>query len=204
MENDGAGIFNIRSNMEEQFLPCESLRQCCEIENIKEEIPQLETPKACGYRNAEGLGYYSLSQQSESQFGEFPWTIAVLKKYKFEQNMLTVYMGGGSLIHPSIVLTTAHNLNNSNVNDLAVRAGEWNTQSEDEMLPHQERDVQGITYHREFTRHNLQNDIALLFLTKPFMLAPHINTICLPQSSYEYNGEKCFASGWGKDKVRNY
>jgi plasma kallikrein len=202
MDNDGAGIFNIRSNLDRNFLPCESLRKCCEIDNIKEEIPQFEIPKSCGYRNADGLGYYSFGKQKESQYGEFPWVTATLKRIKFGSSVTTLYMSAGSLIHPSIVLSTAHNLNNTNVNDLLIRAGEWNTQSTDEMFKHQERDVQSVTYHRDFKRINLHNDISIIFLEKPFKLAPHINTICLPQSSYEYSGEKCFASGWGKDEVR--
>lgn len=202
LENDGAGIFNIRSSLDEEFLPCESLRQCCEINNIKEETPKVESPKSCGYRNSHGLGYFSMGKNQESQFGEFPWAMAVLKKNYLGSTEIMMFMGGGSLIHPSVVLTTAHNLNNSKSYELAVRGGEWNTQSRDEMFPHQERDVAEIIYHQNFTRSNLQNDIALLFVSKPFELAPHLNTICFPQPNYKQTGGKCFVSGWGKDKVR--
>ena len=202
MESDGAGIFNIRSNFDENALTCDSLRKCCEIGNIKEEIPGLNMPDSCGYRNTNGLGYFSFGKQKESQYGEFPWTIAVLKRISSSTNMLSIYMGGGSLIHPQIVLTTAHNLNDTNPNNLFARGGEWNTQTTDEMLPHQERDVQGVTKHRDFTRKNLHNDIALIFLVKPFDLKPHINTICLPKTNYQLSNQKCVASGWGKDQVR--
>lgn len=202
LEEDGAKLFNIR--IENEALPCESLRTCCEIENIEEKIPDLKVAESCGLRNVDGLGYFSNTKQKESQYGEFPWTMAVLRKLPLDSSMIIMmYMGAGSLIHPSIVLTTSHNLNNTTPNDLAVRGGEWNTMSADEMFPHQDRDVQGVTYHREFNRKNLQNDIALLSLMKPFELAPHINTICLPQLNYKHDsGEKCIATGWGKDKVK--
>lgn len=154
----------------------------------------------CGYRNADGIGRFALVKHNESQYGEFPWMMAVMRTYKSGANLLSVYISGGSLIHPSIVLTTAHNLNSTDVNLLTVRGGEWNTQTTDEMLKHVVRNVQGISYHEKFTRQNLHNDVALLFLEKPFRIAPHINTVCLPQPDYQNDVNNCFATGWGKEQ----
>lgn len=189
----------MRTNLEEH-VTCESLQHCCETANIRKELPELEVAEKCGYRNVDGLGRFAFVKHNESQYGEFPWMMAVLRKFKSGENYLSVYTAGGSLIHPSIVLTTAHNLNNSDINTLTVRGGEWNTQTSDEMLKHVERKIQGIVYHEKFTRHNLHNDVALLFLEKPFTMMPHINTICLPQPEYQNDGKNCFASGWGKSQ----
>jgi plasma kallikrein len=202
METDGAGIFNIRSDFDESSVPCKSLRKCCETANINTEQPMVEMSESCGYRNVKGLGHFSFAKQKESQYGEFPWTIAVLKKISIDDEVISLFMGGGSLVHPQVVLTTAHNVNDTNPNDLIVRGGEWNTMTTDEMFMHQERDVQGIVRHKDFKRNNLHNDIMLMFLVKKFDLAPHVNTICLPQPSYRNHGENCFVAGWGKDQVR--
>lgn len=195
-DTDGAGIFNIRVNLD-QNVPCESLQLCCETASIKREFPKLKVANRCGYRNVLGVGRYAAVKHNESQFGEFPWMMAVMRKFVSGPSHIYVYTAGGSLIHPSIVLTTAHNVNDSDPNLLTVRGGEWNTQTTDEMLKHVERNVQGITYHKKFTRNNLHNDVALIFLEEPFKMTAHINTVCLPEAEFEHN-ENCFATGWGK------
>lgn len=161
---------------------------------------EFEIAGECGKRNVDGIGRYAYVKQSEAQFGEFPWMMAVLRKYKVGPSVLKIYIAGGSLIHPSVVLTTAHNLNNTISKFLTVRGGEWNTQSRDEMFEHVERNVKEVTYHNKFTRHNLHNDLALLFLTEPFEMTPHINTVCMPLNEYHSEGVNCYASGWGKEQ----
>lgn len=39
---DGTGIFNIRSNVNENVLDCESLHTCCEEQHILKETPTFE------------------------------------------------------------------------------------------------------------------------------------------------------------------
>lgn len=126
--------------------------------------------------------------------------MAILKSVSVGASEMQVYIAGGSLIHPSIVITTAHNINGTEASALIIRGGEWNTQSFDEMLPYVERKVKLIVNHEKFIRANLQNDIALLFLKEPFEMAPHINTICLPNQDYASTASDCIASGWGKKK----
>merc|ERR1711874_10087 len=40
----------------------------------------------------------------------------------------------------------------------------------------------------------------LLFTSEDFVLASHIDTVCLPQADELFDGSTCFATGWGKDK----
>lgn len=111
---------------------------------------------------------------------------------------MTVYIAGGTLIHPRVVLSSAHNVASHRNSTIIVRGGEWNTQSTEEILKSEERKVKTIINHPEFFRPNLHNDIALLFLETPFDLKPHINVACLPKEDYLKEG--CLATGWGKDE----
>ncbi len=79
-----------------------------------------------------------------------------------------------------------------------MRAGEWDTQTKDEIFPHQDRYVSEIVIHEEYYKGGLFNDIALLFLDKPVEIAENVNTVCLPPQDYVFDGSRCFASGWGK------
>lgn len=42
--------------------------------------------------------------------GEFPWMVAILKEELAAEQVLNVYQCGGSLIHPSVVLTGKKNI----------------------------------------------------------------------------------------------
>lgn len=126
------------------------------------------------------------------KFGEFPWMMALTTKND-------EYFCGGSLIHPSVVLTSAHCFNQTPHN-LRVKAGEWDTQTTKELFPHSVHEVERLIIHPDFGAKNLFNDVALLVLETPVKLGPHINTICLPPQDTRFDGRNCFATGWGKDK----
>merc|ERR1712121_111653 len=111
-------------------------------------------------------------------------------------------MGGGSLIAPGVILTAAHCVDKFRQApaSLKIRCGEWDTQNTSEPYPHQDRYVQDINIHPEFDNRNLHNDFALLFTNEDFVLASHIDTVCLPEPDEVFDGTTCFATGWGKDK----
>lgn len=131
--------------------------------------------------------------------GEFPWTVAILKEETTSDQVLNVYQCGGSLIHPSVVLTAAHCVAAKSAASIKIRAGEWDTQTMDEIFPHQDRHVSEIVVHEQYYKGGLFNDVALLFLSQPVSLAENVNTACLPPQNYNFDGARCFASGWGKD-----
>ncbi|CAK1587600.1 unnamed protein product [Parnassius mnemosyne] len=205
---DGSNVIDIRM----RDGPCSSyLDTCCLPPDIQ--IQPILTPnpnyqrQGCGWRNPNGVGLFTTGDVGgEAKFAEFPWMVAILKTEPLfinennpsGQNM-NVYVGGGSLIHPNVVLTTAHYV--VETRRLFVRAGEWDTQTNKEPYPHQDREVVKTVVHKNFNNKNLYYDIALLFLNFPMILAPNVGLACLPSPRQRVPaGTRCFASGWGKDK----
>merc|ERR1719300_1616542 len=115
---------------------------------------------------------------------------------------LLIFISGGSLIAPGTILTAAHCVEKfrQNPSQLKIRCGEWDTQNETEPYPHQDRYVEALNIHPEFDGRNLHNDFAVLFTSEDFVLASHIDTVCLPQADELFEESTCFATGWGKDK----
>lgn len=70
----------------------------------------------------------------------------------------------------------------------------------DEIYPHQERQVRDYIIHEDYRRGSQFNDIALLILIQPVDIAENVNVICLPQQADMFDGSRCIASGWGKDR----
>lgn len=105
-----------------------------------------------------------------------------------------VLIGGGSLIAPDIVLTLARLFHNSTMDNLRVVAGEWDTESEQEVLPHLSRSVASIIKHPEFDGRS--NDIALVVLRIGFSSQPNIRTICLPTPVTVIDHGVCLSAAW--------
>ncbi|CAG9789810.1 unnamed protein product [Diatraea saccharalis] len=175
----------------------ESVEKCCTEPKTDEDVDMPDTEpytlKGCGYRNPAGLDFTIKGGTGhESQFGEFPWVVALTA-------LNNSYVGVGVLIHPQVVMTGAH-IAYKYPGNLKIRAGEWDTQTTGERLKHQERVVKDMVIHTGFNKVNLFNDIALLRLEEPVTLAEHINVICLPSQDEAFdNTKKCVANGWGKD-----
>lgn len=128
--------------------------------------------------------------------GEFAWTVAILRELNQNSRKQTLlYSGAGSLIHPSVVLTAANKHHTIEMD--IVRAGEWDFGTTDEEHPYQDRDIAHV-YSLDTAD---LNSVQLIFVTKPFVLAINVRTICLPLPGHtEALAEKrdCTTAAWGQ------
>lgn len=154
----------------------------------------------CGLRNSEGLTARILGfRNGESQFGEFPWVAAILSVENLMGKTIRRFVGGGTLIHPRVIITAAHKVIRYNSNNLIVRLGEWDTQTEVEPNRHQDFEVEEMVIHKRFYPRALYYDVALLFLKEEVSVAPHINRICMAQDVAMVDPTDCVINGWGVD-----
>ena len=197
---DGLGIIDIRIDDG----PCDYLSICCEP---KDRAPGPPTPKppaereGCGKRNPKGVGFrITGAKDHEAQFGEFPWMVALLREESIEGNpkKLLIYQCGAALIHPQVVLTSAHCVPDKK-KQYKIRAGEWDTQTKNELFPHQDRDVKTIITHPEYYGGGLFYDYAILILDSPLEITDNVDVVCLPDKNTVIDNMLCYASGWGKD-----
>ncbi|KAH8249097.1 hypothetical protein KR032_005835 [Drosophila birchii] len=198
INTSGEGIIDIRIDTGS---PCKNyLHLCCDLPNkVQFHIYKLlpETPEGCGYTNPNGVGFkITGAVNQEAEFGEFPWMLAILR----EDGPLNLYECGGALIAPNVVLTAAHCVHNKQPNTIVVRAGEWDTQTKTEIIPHEDRYVKEIVYHEQFNKGSLYNDIAVLLLESSFDLQMNIQPVCLPNVQDVFDYDRCYATGWGKNK----
>lgn len=224
---------------------CESHERCCPLSPPLSPLPDDDNDDdgggsipLCGMRNYDPAPNNAADRSAErlasksgamraSQFGEFPWTVALLllqrmppqsprARFTPPEPSATVatprfdFLCGGSLIHPHIVLSAAHCVAAAPDHRLHVRAGEWDTRHTGERWPHQDRTVRRTVVHPDYEPATVRNDIALLFLHDAVRLAAwsltrtptptHIGTVCLPPAGRTFAaGSACWVSGWGKD-----
>lgn len=95
-------------------------------------------------------------------------------------------------------MTASHCVIDLKDDDIIIRAGEWDTKNDQEIFDHQDRNTVEIKIHENYQRGSHFNNIALLFLEKPVDLAVNINTVCLPPQDFNFDNQRCLATGWGK------
>lgn len=85
---------------------CGPRHVCCK-RPLRPHVPVLGQSRQCGTRNTQGINgriKNPVYVDGDSEFGEYPWQVAILKKDPKE----SVYVCGGTLIDPLHILTAAH------------------------------------------------------------------------------------------------
>ncbi|CAH4034497.1 unnamed protein product [Pieris brassicae] len=188
-------------------LSCHFLKTCCPSSRLVKTgtpPPMPEKKAGCGWSNPGGYAFRD-SSNTHAEFGEFPWMVALMRNVNQNQEWDPKdYLGGGTLIHHSVVMTVAHKLVDRN-DPLLIkcRLGEWDTQNTNEIYPHQDRDVSKILVHEQFSSKTSANDVALVITSSPFDLTdPHVGIACLSLNEPKMDAS-CFSMGWGKDFNNN-
>ncbi|XP_071870055.1 uncharacterized protein isoform X1 [Bombus fervidus] len=192
---------------ERQYLSISSSRACgpgyvCCSQRQPSRKPR---PGQCGIRYTQGINGRIKTPSyvdGDSEFGEYPWQVAILKKDPTE----SVYVCGGTLVSPRHILTAAHCVKTYAARDLRVRLGEWDVNHDVEFYPYIERDVANVHVHPEFYAGTLYNDIAILRIDHDvdFQKNPHISPACLPDKRDDFTRSRCWTTGWGKDAFGDF
>uniref|UniRef100_A0A182J033 Phenoloxidase-activating factor 2 n=1 Tax=Anopheles atroparvus TaxID=41427 RepID=A0A182J033_ANOAO len=192
-----------RPGQQQQQQQCSGRQVCCRRPVYRN--PPSQNLGKCGVRNAQGINgriKNPVYVDGDSEFGEYPWQVAILKKDPKE----SVYVCGGTLIDNLYIITAAHCVKTYNGFDLRVRLGEWDVNHDVEFYPYIERDVISVQVHPEYYAGTLDNDLAILKMDRPVDLtsAPHIAPACLPDKHTDFSGQRCWTTGWGKDAFGDY
>ncbi|CAH0547453.1 unnamed protein product [Brassicogethes aeneus] len=184
---------------------CGPRHVCCK-RPLRPQIPSGNLGnRQCGTRHSQGINgriKNPVYVDGDSEFGEYPWQVAILKKDPKE----SVYVCGGTLIDNLHIITAAHCVKSYTGFDLRVRLGEWDVNHDVEFYPYIERDIITVTVHPEFYAGTLYNDLAILRMDKPvdWSKYPHISPACLPNPHDDYTGTRCWTTGWGKDAFGDF
>ncbi|XP_028167274.1 uncharacterized protein LOC114357723 isoform X2 [Ostrinia furnacalis] len=167
--------------------------------------PQAGNRGQCGIRHSQGINGRIKTPSyvdGESEFGEYPWQAAILKKDPKE----SVYVCGGTLIDANHIMTAAHCIKSYKGFELRIRLGEWDVNRDVEFFPYIERDVVSVHVHPLYYAGTLDNDLAILKMDHPveWTKYPHISPACLPDKYTDYAGQRCWTTGWGKDAFGDY
>ncbi|XP_063698233.1 uncharacterized protein LOC134829167 [Culicoides brevitarsis] len=166
---------------------------------IGQQNGQFSLPQ-CGVKSSQGINgriKTPIYTNGNTEFGEYPWQAAILKKDARE----SVYVCGGTLIDQKHILTAAHCVSQLHPHELRIRLGEWDVNHDVEFYPFVERDAAQIIIHPQYYAGTLENDIAIIKFDRPVDMsqAPHIGVPCLPDPRNDFTGKRCYTTGWGKD-----
>lgn len=158
-----------------------------------------------GIRNTNGIpltGSPAVTDK-DAKYGEFPWVALLAQESIVCTAIIHRYIGVGSLIHPQIVVSTAHQLSvgnwSQNIGSLRVRLGEWHLKFTEPSV--QIKKVIEVKFHEHFNQRNAHYNIALLLLESRATYTASVGRIGLspPQPSQQGpTTDDCVATGWGK------
>ncbi|XP_038046866.1 complement C2-like [Patiria miniata] len=148
--------------------------------------------------------------------GEWPWQVALFcEDVTGSDGYVPRFFCGGSLIARNWVLTAAHCFRDNHCpwSDIRVYTGIINKskrklQNVNPSLVYNLDGEDALIRHGEYNDHNLDNDIALLRLSRNATFSPSVRPVCMPQPTmqdstiYAQRGD-AFVTGWGSNQTCN-
>jgi secreted trypsin-like serine protease len=133
-----------------------------------------------------------------AQPGQFPWQISLQQK----SGQQFSHSCGGSILNARWVVTAAHCVQGVNRKNLRVVAGEHNRSVNEGV--EQTVNVASKIVHPQYSSTTLENDVALLELSKPLILSSARRTAAIPlftpadsAAGLDAPGTMATISGWG-------
>ena len=131
-----------------------------------------------------------------ASISKFPYQAGILFTPTDAVSPDTKFLGGGSLISSTRVLTAAHNV--PGVSSALVILGAINVFKYEPGQLRIKVPLSGIVSHPNFNPNTLHNDIAMLKLPYAVKFNDNISPIALPEGSNNYVGVSGVISGWGE------
>uniref|UniRef100_A0A034WUA6 Venom serine protease n=1 Tax=Aphidius ervi TaxID=37627 RepID=A0A034WUA6_APHER len=156
--------------------------------NISCNLRTLQLDRVCGYnlKASESLKKPKGAWNS-ANFGEFPWTAAILGKSGNDE----FHICDGSLIHPQVILTVASCAKNLSPGRHYIRVGATDPKLQQINEP-QDRVIDHIIVNQNFIEKTMENNVALLWFHNPINIsADNADLVCLPTTNQEFDDKKC-------------
>ncbi|EDL85331.1 rCG52171 [Rattus norvegicus] len=151
-------------------------------------VHTLEANVECGVRPLydSRIGHSRIIGGQEAEVGEFPWQVSIQENDH--------HFCGGSILSEWWILTVAHCFYSQELSptELTVRVG-----TNDLTTSPMELQVTNIIRHKDFKRHSMDNDIALLLLANPLTFNEQTVPICMPLQPTPPSWQECWVAGWG-------
>jgi len=129
-----------------------------------------------------------------ADYGEWPWQIS-LRQWR---TATYLHKCGCALLNSNWAITAAHCVENVDPDDLSLRMGEYDLNSDGEPNNHVDRKVQIVASHPKFDPKTFEYDLALLRFYEPVDFQPNIIPICIPEEEEDLVGETAWVTGWGR------
>ncbi|XP_070558976.1 clotting factor C-like isoform X2 [Ptychodera flava] len=167
----------------------------------------------CGKKSVNRQEY--VVHGNASTLGEWPWQAAIKRLVRLPgQSEASLYLVcGGALIDERWVITAAHCVTYRESTDVTdtdhVKVSLGKHYRDDDLDDDQVQDfeVSEIHVHHNFEPINLDNDIALIRLSRPASLTERVRPVCLPQPyltrQHLRAGKSGVVSGWGRTEDGN-
>jgi len=140
----------------------------------------------------------------EAWVGQFPWQVQLHVKPVGKD--YSRFQCGGTLVSENLIVTAAHCITSNNMKDYSIVMGKQKQDTNYKSYNEQHLNAKEILVHPSYSKHNLLNDIALIWVESKYnqtaRFTDYIQPACLPhhnanvESLYQV-GEHGIVSGWG-------